>query len=58
MTLNEKLNLISDLENANFNTKTIETIVESIEHPENLHGPYNTVDDLWKAVEGDSDENN
>lgn len=57
MTLNEKLNLISDLESAKFNSKTIETIVESIEHPENLHGPFNNVDELWKAI-GDKNENN
>lgn len=51
MTLNEKLDLISDLERASFNSRAIESIVESLEHPENLNGPFDTVDDLWKSVE-------
>ena len=51
MTLNEKLDLISDLERASFNSRTIESIVESLEHPENLNGPFDTVDDFWKSVE-------
>lgn len=51
MTLNEKLNLISDLERASFNSRAIESIVESLEHPENLNGPFDTVDDFWKSIE-------
>lgn len=58
MTINEKLNLISDLESVKFKSTTIESIVESIEHPESLNGPFETVDDLWKAVEENKNEKN
>lgn len=55
MTLHEKLNVLTELENANLNPDTIESIVESMEHPETLKS-YNSVEELWKDVLGDSDE--
>ena len=57
MTLNEKLELISELESAKFNTDTIERLVESIEHPENNNGPFNSIDELWDHLDKISEEN-
>lgn len=50
LTLNEKLNLISDLEEAKFKQDVIDIIVESIEHPENLNGPFNTIEEFWDHI--------
>ena len=55
MTLNEKLNLISELESAKFNSDTIETIVESFEHPEN-NTQFNNVEELWAHIDSLPDE--
>ena len=56
MTLNEKLELISEFESAKFNSNTIEGLVESIEHPEKNSGPFETVNDLWAHIDGLVDE--
>lgn len=56
MTLTEKLNLISELETAKFNSNTIETIVESIEHPENNNGPFDSLEDFWNHIDELPDE--
>ena len=50
LTLNEKLNIISDLEEAKFKQDVINTIVESIEHPENLNGPFETLEEFWDHI--------
>ena len=51
LTLTEKLNLISDLEEAKFKPDVIDTIVESIEHPERLNGPFNSVQEFWDHID-------
>lgn len=58
MTLNEKLNVLTELEDTELNPDTVASIVESMEHPETLKS-YSSVDELWKDVLGDSaDEKN
>ena len=56
LTLNEKLNLISDLEEAKFKQDVIDIIVESIEHPENLNGPFETLEEFWNHIDNLPDE--
>ena len=50
ITLNEKLNIISDLEEAKFKQDVINTIVESIEFPEKNNGPFNSVEEFWAHI--------
>ena len=59
LTLNEKLNIISDLEEAKFKQDVINTIVESIEHPENLNGPFETLEEFYAHIDSlpDDEEN-
>ena len=54
MTLNEKLNVLAELEDTELNPDTVASIVESMEHPETLKS-YSSVDELWKDVLEDSD---
>ena len=56
LTLNEKLNLISDLEEANFKQDVIDTIVESIEFPERNNGPFETLEEFWNHIDNLPDE--
>ena len=56
LTLNEKLDLISDLEEAKFKQDVIDTIVESIESPENLNGPFETLDEFYKHIDNIPDD--
>ena len=56
LTLNEKLDLISDLEEARFKPDVIDTIVESIESPENLNGPFETLDEFYKHFDNIPDD--
>lgn len=56
LTLNEKLDLISDLEEARFKPDVIDTIVESIESPENLNGPFETLDEFYKHIDNIPDD--
>ena len=56
LTLNEKLNLISDLEEAKFKQDVIDVIVESIEHPENRNGPFETLEEFWNHIDNLPDE--
>lgn len=62
LTLNEKLNLISELEAENLSESLIEDIVELIENPEDPVYVCNTPQELTAALTemsmGDSDENN
>ena len=51
LSLNEKLNLISDLEEAKFKPDVINTIVESIEKPEKLNGPFNTLEEFYAHID-------
>lgn len=55
MTLNEKLNFISEMESAKFSSDTIETLVESIEHPEK-NTQFNSVEELWAHIDSLPDE--
>lgn len=56
LTLNEKLDLISDLEEARFKPDVIDTIVESMEFPENLNGPFETLDEFYKHLDNIPDD--
>ena len=56
LSLNEKLNLISDLEEAKFKQDVINTIVESIEHHENLNGPFNKLEEFYAHIDNLPDE--
>ena len=58
MTLNEKLELISDLEKSRFKQDVIHTIVESLEHPEKNNGPFETLEELWDHIDSLPDEEN
>ena len=59
LTLNEKLNLISDLEEAKFKQDVIDTIVESIEFPEKLNGPFENLEAFYNHIDNlpDDEEN-
>ena len=50
LTLNEKLNLISDLEEIGLNQKSIESIVESMSDTSKLTGPFNNVNEMWSNI--------
>ena len=56
LTLNEKLNLISDLEEAKFKQDVIDVIVESIEFPERNNGPFNSIEEFWEHINSLPDE--
>lgn len=56
MTLNEKLNLIADLETENLTEAMIENIIHMEEHPEEWVGPFDTPEEAMKYLEEDSDE--
>ena len=56
LTLNEKLNLISDLEEAKFKQDVIDTIVESIEFPERNNGPFESIEEFWNHIDSLPDE--
>lgn len=56
MTLTEKLNLISDLEEAKLNSTTIDAIVESMEHPEKNNGPFKTLEEFWAHIDSVEDK--
>ena len=55
LTLNEKLNIISDLEAEKLSEELIESIVEQIENPEPRGKRYNSVKELMKDLESDED---
>ena len=57
MTLNEKLETISVLESLNISEEAIESIIETIEHPETKVGPFKNVEELMADLESpDNDE--
>ena len=56
LTLNEKLNLISDLEEARFKQDVIDTIVESMESPEKLNGPFKNLEEFYAHIDSLPDE--
>ena len=55
MTLNEKLNIIADLETENLSEELIESIVDQLENPEPLGRRYKTAKELMKDLERDED---
>lgn len=55
MTLNEKLNLISDLENERLSEDLIESIVDQVENPEPIGKRYSSVKELMDDLESDED---
>ena len=57
MTLNEKLNLISDLEAEGLNEEMIESVVYMEEHPQEWK-KFDTVEDANAWLESDDEDNN
>lgn len=57
MTLNEKLNLISDLEDEGLNEEMIESVVYMEEHPQEWK-KFDTVEDANAWLESDDEDNN
>lgn len=57
MTLNEKLNLISDLEAEGLNEEMIESVVYMEEHPQEWK-KFETVEDANAWLESDDEDDN
>lgn len=55
MTLNEKLNIIADLESEKLSEELIESIIEQIENPEPISKRYKTVKELMEDLKSDED---
>ena len=55
MTLNEKLNLIADLEAEKLSEELIESIVEQIENPEPLGKKYSSFKEMLADMENEED---
>lgn len=55
MTLNEKLDVIADLEEENLSQELIESIVDQLENPEPLGKRYKTANELIEDLESDED---
>ena len=55
MTLNEKLNVISDLEAERLSEELIESILEHIENPEPIAKRYNSFKEMLDDMENDED---
>ena len=55
MTLNEKLNIIADLEEEHLSEELIESIIEHIENPEPRGKRYSSVEELMADLESDED---
>ena len=55
MTLNEKLNLIADLEEEKLSEELIESIVEQVEHPEPLGKKYSSFKEMLADMEDEEE---
>lgn len=55
LTLNEKLNVIADLEAEKLSEELIESIVEQLENPEPLGKRYKTFTELVEDLDNDED---
>lgn len=55
LTLNEKLNVIADLEEEKLPQELIESIVDQLENPEPIGKRYKTAKDLIVDLERDED---
>ena len=55
LTLNEKLNIIADLEAEKLSEELIESILEQVEHPEPHGKRYATVKELMDDLRSDED---
>ena len=55
LTLNEKLNLIADLEQEKLSEELIEGIIEHVEHPEPLGKRYSSFKELLADLDNDED---
>ena len=55
LTLNEKLNIISDLEAEKLSEELIESIVEQIENPEPVGKRYKSFKELLADIENDEE---
>lgn len=55
MTLNEKLNLIADLENERLSEELIESIVDQVQNPEPIVKRYISVKDLMDDLDSDEE---
>lgn len=55
LTLNEKLNIIADLEAEKLSEELIESIVEQVEHPEPVGKRYKSFKELLVDIENDEE---
>ena len=55
MTLNEKLDVIADLEAENLSEELIESIIEHIENPEPRGKRYNSFKEMLADMENEED---
>lgn len=55
MTLNEKLNVIADLEAEKLSEEFIESILEQLENPEPIGKRYSSFKELLADIENDED---
>ena len=56
LTLNEKLELISALENENISEEMIESVVYMEDHPDEWVGPFDTIEDFNAYLNSDDEE--
>lgn len=55
MTLNEKLDIITDLENENLSEELIESMIEQLECPKFIDKRYKSVKELIEDLENDEE---
>ena len=55
MTLNEKLNVIADLEAENLSEELVESIIDHIENPEPRGKRYNSFKEMLADMENEED---
>lgn len=55
LTLNEKLNVISDLEAEKLSEELIESIVEQIENPEPIGKRYSSIKEFMADLDSDEE---
>ena len=58
LTLNEKLELISALEEENLPEEMIESVVYMEDHPDEWVGPFNSIEEFNAYLNSDDEEEN
>lgn len=55
MNINEKLDFISALEEDGYGQRTIESLIESLEHPETSSRSFTTAEEMFAAIDSEMD---